>query len=104
MTSQCASEEAQIEIETHASDWDQEYSQYLSWQYPIENVNIYIDKRVSRVLRGKVNKNVNMRFKVCYCNMIKTRGSNPMFWLKLHITCGGCMYGNAPSVCPLPTV
>ena len=45
----------------------------------MENVNIYIDKRVVGVLRGKVNKNVNMTFKARYCKMIKTRGGNPLF-------------------------
>ena len=36
----------QIEIKIPPSDWDEEYSQHVNQCYPMENVNIYIDKRV----------------------------------------------------------
>ena len=42
----------QIEIEIPASDLDKEYTRYVNQWYPMENVNIYIDKRVIRGTLG----------------------------------------------------
>ena len=44
--------EAQFEFEISGSVWDKYHHQYLNWWYPMENVNIYIDKRVIRATLG----------------------------------------------------